>query len=363
MQIETESEGDLFGAVQAPSPQEWVARLSGYEGEICQLEERLDALENQPFDQALPDLIPALHDLSYRATASLERMLDSYDGREGEAESLVGLIFFALHELRKRQDRLLRLAAKSLDLALIAECGGLLRNLKRALAAVQALMSKIEGLPPKEAPVRDLHLALEVRSAYAKFRGEIVQIAGRNRAEPQFAGAALQSAATSIAKLIGRDIFTGLRLTDRIELRALQRRILAWRTAGGDPIEAQRLWQDLYGYVQLLQKVNLRQELLEHDRAVLAQIEELAGAADSSAPGLEPALRRRAATLVGRDDALDALLHGQPSATQLLAVLRALRGQLQSAGIEASAVEENPASDEHSLRQRDLISISGRNLT
>lgn len=329
-------------------------RLGSFDAEVVALEGRLDALEDHPFEQTLPELVPVLHDLSGRATAALERVLDAYEGSDGEAESLAGLIFCALHEIRKRQDRLLRLAAKSLDLALIAECGGLLRNVKRALAAVQAMICKIEGLPAREEAGRDLQLSLEVRSAYAKFRKEIADIAGRDRSSDQFAGAALQSAATSIAKLIGRDIFGGLRLTDRIELRALQRRLLSWRTSGRSPVEAQRLWQDLYGYVQLLHKVNLRQELLEHDRAVLAQIEEAAEGADPDDREFEQALRRRAMQLAGRDDALDALLLGPSSGGQLLATLRALRSQLHSTGTETLSMDDSsPAVFPYSLIEAD----------
>lgn len=340
---------------QAQPPQVCVTSLYEFDAEVSGLEDRLDALEAQPFEQTLPELVPVLHDLSDRVTTSLECRLDCYDGLKGEAESLAGLIFCALHEIRKRQDRLLRLAAKCFDLALIAECGGLLRNLKRALAAVQAMICRIEGLPPKVEPVRDLQLALNVRLAYAKFRFEIAEISSRGRSDAEFAGAALHSAATSIAKLIGRDIFGRLRLTDRIELRSLQCRILSWRTSGGEPIEAQRLWQDLYGYVQLLHKVNLRQELLEHDRGVLAEIEELADGADPDDREFEQALRGLASFLAGRDDALDALLRGQPTARQLLAALRVLRGQLQSAGLERQAVEESgPEGDERSLNEANL---------
>ncbi len=320
------------------SPLALSTELEGFVAEAAELEELFDGLDAQTFEQSLPGLIPPINDLSSRTCAALDRVRVAYEERGGEAESLVGLVFYAVHELRKRRDRLARLAGQSLDLALIAEFGGILRSLQRALDAVLVLVCKIEKIPAKKAPIRHLNLALDIRSAYTKFRREIAEVAARHRAESRSATATLQSAATSIAKLIGRDIFVRLRLTDRIELRNLQTRILEWRTSGADPLAAERLWQDLCGYAQLLHKVNQRQELVEHDREVLSGLLDWAAQADSGDERYRAILRTRAAALLGRDDLLDAVLLGDPSAEELLKTLEGLRSSLLFVGPEIASV-------------------------
>ncbi|HBL26931.1 MAG TPA: hypothetical protein DD490_08865 [Acidobacteria bacterium] len=333
---------DLEVRFRNQTPQEIAAALADVDREVSRLDRQLEALESLPLEEALPQLIPHLTELSTRARTILDEVLTAYDGREGEAEGVAGLTFCALHELRKREERFARSGDRRAPLALLADCGSLLRNLKRALTAVHTAICRMARMEVTLSLERERHLALEVRAAYAKFRREIEDINALRRPGEQSAGAALHSAATCIAKLTGRDIFSKLRLQDRIELRALQERILAWHAAGGhDSVGARRLWQDLYGFTHLLQGVNLRQELLEHDREILDRVDTLARESGASQEHLEPVLRQLATALAGRDDDFDALLQGAPSASELLAALRGLRHQLPNAALEAVAGGES----------------------
>ena len=331
---------DFRARFQDQAPQQMLEELAGVDREVSQIDRQLDALEEQPCGEALAGLTPQLTELSARARALLGNVLAAYDGREGEAECVSGLTFCALHELRKREERFVRAGDRRAPLVLLADCGSLLRNLKRALTAVHNAICRMEGQELTLSLERERRIALEVRAAYAKFRREIEDINSLRRPGEQSAGAALHSAATCIAKLTGRDIFSKLRLQDRIELRALQERILAWHTAGGlDSVGARRLWQDLYGFTHLLQGVNLRQELLEHDREILDRVDALAR--ESGAEHTEPVLRQLATALTGRDDDLDSLLQGAPPASELFAALRGLRHQLPHATLEAAAGGES----------------------
>jgi hypothetical protein len=229
------------------------------------LEDGLNEAEGWSAETIRERILPSLHELSGQVRALLESLLAIYEPEGGAEDGLAGLLFCALRELRSRED-VLRRAAPREPLPLVAACGSLLRNQKRALTAVQQALCERHGLQPTMSLDRELAVALEVRADYEKFRTEIEAIHEDFALDGEDAGPALVSAATSIAKLTGRDIFPLLRLQDRIQVHALQERILAWKRGGRVATEARRLWQDLYAFTQLLQEVNRRQELLEHDR-------------------------------------------------------------------------------------------------
>lgn len=328
--------------VQDCSAQTLVAKLYEIGSEVGTAMARLDELDAPRLGQNHAEVASAVRDLSLRASLSLEEVLACCEEHAGDGEDGVSnLAFWAVLELRSREDRYLRSGLERSALSLLADSGSLLRNLLRALTAVQAAICRRAGLEPTLSLARELQVALEVRVAYAKFRRDIESICARDRPDEQFAGPALRSAATSIAKLTGRDIFPKLRLLDRVQLCTLQERILAWRSSGDtDPTAARRIWQDLHGYTQLLQEVNLRQELLEHDRAVLAEAEALAEQAGPALESAREALRHLALRISGRDDTLDALLREDPPAEAILAALREVGRQLPATGAGAGHTDE-----------------------
>jgi hypothetical protein len=305
---------------------------SGAFAETCRLVLALDRLgaSVQEIEDRLDDLVgpppaPLIADLERRSEdvrVALAEICDRYDTEDGE--TVGGLVFCALVELRARRERFSRISALHSGRELQAEAGGLLRNLKRALIAVQEALCADVGLQPTLSLAREQALALEVRAAYGRFRREIEEIAATCHPEEGDAGIALRRAAASIDELIGRDASRRLRFQDRQQLQALQERILdSQAEAAPDSAAARRLWQDLYSCTHLLQEVNSRQELVEHDRRVLEEIEELVASAPS-AEAVRKRLIERASRLMGRDSTLDTLLRGSPAADELLAALRGL---------------------------------------
>lgn len=143
----------------------------------------------------------------------------------------------------------------------------------RALLPVESALREYEGLEPIERVWFDLDDTLEIRRRFVRFWLEV------QRADTP-AGDALRSALERIAMMIADlrqdPIYPFLRLDDRLDLRALQKRILRWLDDpeaecddGGGPEEAGaaggRLWQDASGFFNLLMQIQRREELRERD--------------------------------------------------------------------------------------------------
>ena len=99
-----------------------------------------------------------------------------------------------------------------------------------------------------------------------------------------------------------------MRIDDRLAIRKLQKRILAW--LDHEPPkeeEGRRLWQDLVSFARLLSKVNEREELRQHDRKLLLFFDNQFQAARLP-DALTTAQRTELENLVGLDDELDEIL-------------------------------------------------------
>ncbi len=80
--------------------------------------------------------------------------------------------------------------------------------------------------------------------------------------------ARLYRVGTSIAMLIGRDIYGDLRGSDRIEIDRLQARLIDWMCSGadGDLLAGLELWQDVRGFEARLAETGRGRDLEERDR-------------------------------------------------------------------------------------------------
>lgn len=231
------------------------------------------------------------------------------------------LAFMAIGELRQHQHRLQAHRPAQEAHEIISDCGSALRAIRKSLYALEPLLGEVEQTP-RMLPPR-LETSLQVRRQYHKLWSFAAATAA---VVPTTARAALRSAGTRIAILNGSPVYSQLREDDRFRIRELQSRILQWLRDGNDQLVATRLWQDFALFVEMLRQINLREELIEHDREVLR-----AAAAALRGRG-EDALREvcEALTAVtGLDDALEALLQREPSVPALLRELGRLRLQLQ----------------------------------
>jgi hypothetical protein len=238
-----------------------------------------------PFEQAVDVAIKA------QASASLRTVSD--------------IAFLAQLELRQRKDRLDRVATCDSATAIVGECDSALRRISKALTSLDLALARAGVVAePKLDFTSELEVSLLVRKSCAKLRARI--LAG-GAPTPESLHTRIRLAGTTIAMLVGWDVYPSLRVRDRLQLRDLQRRVLEWLRTDRDGTAGMHLWQDLVGFVEMLAQVNRRQELVEHDTLVVRE----AAAGIASLSGTElvpPALMARLASLEGIDDEVDALL-------------------------------------------------------
>jgi hypothetical protein len=218
-----------------------------------------------------------------------------------------------------------------------------LRRAGKALITVEAAIRDFESLPAANRYWTDVDDSLETRRLYGQFRRAVK----RRAIEKQGLRESLKSVANRIAILRDLKVYPLLRIDDRLEIRKLQKRIHAWLDGERDasPEDGERLWMDLAGFADLLAQVNLREELVDHDRKTVAEayhrLFESGPVPDRIPPHRLPLLE----PLLGRDDELDQilLLPTQHRTEDLRAPLERLRGELARRRVEPGP--ENEASD------------------
>jgi hypothetical protein len=264
------------------------------------------------------------------------RRIDHLMVRRHSAECVADLSFMARGELRRMLGCLDSLSPAVDSWQIVAMCGSSLGKLARSVTAVEAAFCDHEGCEAMLVYGSELRHALEVRHAYGMFRRDLRICSKRN-----VLTGCLEGGAASIAKLAGREVYAGLRISDRVHLRALQERIISWHRAPVRDLPAGlRLWQDLWSFAHLLLDVSKRQELVEHDRSVLAELHlRLENGGE-----IGPEVRRLLDSLFGRDEELDlCLLGGEPlDVRSLEGPLSRLRSQRAPASAEPPAHVPGP---------------------
>ncbi len=304
-------------------PAELITRLTPVVGKLLEractilhtLLTRYESEEDSPLDGMLAraDGIPDLEIVPLRAiSAPIVRPPGAVIG---------DLAFIAIAELRQHQHRL-SLHRPTLDAQdIISDCGSALRAIRKSIYALEPLLCELEGTP-RLLPPR-LETSLQVRRQYHKLWSFA---AAAGTVDPATARAALRGAGTRIAMLTGCPVYPQLREDDRFRIRELQSRILLWLREGDDELVATRLWQDFALFVEMLRQVNLREELIQHDRErVRAALSKLLGRGESALDEV----RKDLVAVTGLDDALDELMASGPSAQALLRELTRVRSQLQ----------------------------------
>src|SRR5882724_1836519 len=152
-------------------------------------------------------------------TLSFLRRVDQLVVREGADERLADLVFIARGELRAKLAALPSLATAEDRWRIISTAGSGLRQLVKALTAIEALLAEGQGRPSALGFSAELHISLAVRRTYVQFRRllESIEVEG-----PDGVCAALRRAATRIALLFDLEVYRDLRSHDRVELRRLQ---------------------------------------------------------------------------------------------------------------------------------------------
>lgn len=191
---------------------------------------------------------------------------------EFAARDLTDLAFFARSELKGCLELLMATSQRqTMDLETVASnCEAGTRRLRKALVSVESAMYEFEQL---EAPQRkwfDVDVSLQIRKLYWNLWRETL---GRPAEEMEHMAERLRSVVYRLVAFRELSVYPFLRIDDRIQLRSLLKRILEWlNSAKRDEQDGQRLWQDLVGFAGILVQVSQRQELQDHDRAVVARI-------------------------------------------------------------------------------------------
>jgi hypothetical protein len=221
-------------------------------------------------------------------------------------QEVTDLLFLARADLRGALQDLIAAVDHEDFLRVASSCDAGLRTLKRTLISVESALHDFEGLEPPMRVWSDLEVSLQTRRLYAEIRREVLRPPPPDDALLPERLAAVHDRLDHLREL---DVYPLLRFDDRVAMRELRRRISAWIVAEPyDLLAGGRLWDDLVGFAQLLKTVSHRQELRQHDRALLRRAyHQLFGRA-AHARVLSDELLHQLDALDGLDDDLDALL-------------------------------------------------------
>jgi hypothetical protein len=233
------------------------------------------------------------------------------------AELVGDIAFMASAEVRQHHQRLQAHRADGDVQEMISDCGSALRAIRKSLYAVEPRLCELENRP-RFLPSH-LETSLQVRGHYRKlwhFAAVVGDVTGAG------ARAVLRGADIRISILAGSEVYSLLREDDRYYIQGVQLRILDWLRASpesSDLAAGVRIWQDFALFVEILRQVNLREELITHDREVtFAAADELAARGEEAVIEVCKKLR----SILGIDDGLDEVILGNPSAKTLLRELR-----------------------------------------
>jgi hypothetical protein len=218
--------------------------------------------------------------------------------------SLAAFCFAIQHELGPVRNQLADTTADH-ELILVA-CDRACRKLRRSLSALAGALGAGRGRTTgTQDPWTDrASAAVAVRTIYTKFREALAS--GPDGTDASQVFAAMRRSATALAVLCGDEDFSEVRVQDRLLLRSLQRRTLAWGRSP-DVRTGMQLYGDIRAAADLLRAINMRQELLAHD-AQLIEEAALAIAQDGLSQPRLALLVGRMRALRGLDDELDQLL-------------------------------------------------------
>jgi hypothetical protein len=318
---------------QVPEDDAAVARGALFAPRLAQqVAQAMELLESaqQHYEGVVPEgvgEIDSLHDIGGMIASEIA------------GQEVVDVLFLARADLRGARQDILGAIDQEDFLRIASSCDAGLRTLKRTLISVESAIYDFEGLKPPMRQWTDLEVSLQTRRLYADLRRELAH-------GPSPTDATLPDRLASVHDRLDHlreiAVYPLLRFDDRVTMRELRRRISAWIIAEPlDLVAGGHLWQDLVGFAELLKEVSHRQELRQHDRALLRRAyHQLFGRA-AQPPAVPDDLLHQLDALYGLDDELDLMLgrrerHALPRWRELLArLLRRLSTTAEAATQEA----------------------------
>ncbi len=216
------------------------------------------------------------------------------------------LCFVASGEIRSLMRGLQSALASQNLLAMVSGADGALCGVRHGLIPIETAIGEFEGIEPPDREWNDIETTLQIRRLYGWLRRELKAV---GQPDDRDLTARLSEFTNRLSELRSNDAYAMFRVNDRVQIRALFRRIVLWLDEEeSDLSSGRRIWQDLSGFINLLAEINKRQELQEHDRRVI-DVAYHALFANVRPPRVIPGdLLAKLRTLEGRDDELDALI-------------------------------------------------------
>jgi hypothetical protein len=307
-----------------------------------------------PLEPLLSKLVPEVSGLLSRALATTAPIALLGDHTQNVDTSSPGpvlgarlhaanIAFVARIELVEKQRVLARINDGADAWEVLSRCDRGAHKVWKIAVALEAALAELIGTPTQLHQPFDLELSLEVRRVYATFRRGVLR---DEEPTARTIEARLVGAGASVARLVGRDISSSMRISDRAALERLRGRLMAWFhcPTGRCPVAGLRLWRDLAGFAVLLRQVNERAELVAHDLEQGKALLEEVASVDPQAPA-PPELQARLACLRGACDELDRALRDEatPCATIAECLVALLRARCAgAAGPEPARAQSAP---------------------
>ncbi|MEM1180377.1 MAG: hypothetical protein AAGM22_18685 [Acidobacteriota bacterium] len=225
-----------------------------------------------------PELVEGILVLLNATVATMRQVTETFEEAAPERgastlapQEVADLAFVCRTELVELE-KSLRQASEAKNLwKTAAEADRAVARAIRAMIPIESSLREYAGLDPIERTWFDLDDALAIRRRFVDFWLECKR---RGNPEGPDLKTAFQVFSQGIADLRQDALYPYLRIDDRLQIRSLQKRILAHMEKDPESrgLEGRRLWQDLVGFFDLLMHIQRREELREHDRLLVGRV-------------------------------------------------------------------------------------------
>ncbi|MEM7051179.1 MAG: hypothetical protein AAF604_16035 [Acidobacteriota bacterium] len=261
--------------------------------------------ESSSDDRVQETLVPVVRDIAKKASQVFATAPDP-------DHEIADLFDVASLEVEVNVARLERVLERSdtLPKQLYLSCSILLSSLLRAAVALENRLAFTLQRTAELSLREELEVGLAIRRDYRRFEGWVSAFVDRSGEELR---RDLDAGATALAWLRSRPSFDRMRFSDRRELFELERRTREWLDSDGASEPGRGLRSDIGTYSKMVQLINARTEIFDHDRQLTADLLAALDDLDEDA-SLDEELLERTQRLLGRCTELDCLLDHWPEA-------------------------------------------------
>lgn len=268
--------------------------------------------EAAPVAELRRDVLPRVLELVDAAIRFADDVAAEGDDPGAAPAPAQDIAFVCGMDLRGRREHVVQVSETAGDALtqdnapeLLVACDSAARRVIKAVGAIDQALAEVESRPPVVDFASELAAGLRVRRLFSKFRRRL-----RAPDEPgpgKTLVTDVRALGIQIAVLAGANDYPDIRLGDRMTIRSLQRRVLAWLRQPDDGDAGRRILQDARAFADMLPQINQRQVLVEHDARHLRDAERALGALPENET-VPDGVWAMVEPLEGLDDELDLLL-------------------------------------------------------